>query len=112
MAGKKIETFDAFRQMVQISVENIQSRALAGELDASEIAGTDIRMINYSYLNSKDKNGRYYVQHMTKKDKDEDIINEFRDFRKFKKFNSKYQNQNNGKFSSGRQPTENNQCYN
>ncbi len=55
LSGKIIDMFDAFIQMVQVSMENIQSCALAGELDVSEVAVMNIRMINYSYLNSRDK---------------------------------------------------------
>ena len=112
LSGKKIDTFDAFRQMVQVSVENIQSRALAGELDANEVAGTNIRMMNYSYLNNKDNSGRYAINHLIEGNKEEGTINEFRDFRKFKNYNPRYQYQYSKKIPSERQPTENDQCYN
>ena len=115
LSGRKIDTFDTFRQMVQVSVENIQSRALAGELDANEVAGTNIRMMNYSYISnkeSKESSGRYKVNHLNEEDKEEDTINEFRDFKKFKDYNSKYQNQYARKFPSERQPTPEDQCYN
>ena len=36
-------------------LENIQSKAIAGKLDATDVAGTDIRMMSYSYVNSKEK---------------------------------------------------------
>ena len=72
-------------------------------------------MMNYSYLNNKDNSGRYAVNHLTEGNKEEDMINKFRDFRKFKIYNSMYQNQYAKKFSSEkqeRQPTEDDQCYN
>ena len=112
LSGKKIDTFDTFRQMVQVSVENIQSRALAGELDANEVAGTNIRMMNYSYLNNKDNSGRYAINHLIEGNKEEGTINKFRDFRKFKNYNPRYQYQYSKKIPSERQPTENDQCYN
>ena len=80
LAGVKIETFDALRKLVQISVENIQSRAIAGELDTADIAGTDIRLMNYSYVNtssSKDRKTRYEISALDDNEA-QDNINEFR----------------------------------
>jgi hypothetical protein len=65
---------------VQISVENIQSRAIAGELDTADIAGTDIRLMNYSYVNtssSKDRKTRYEISALDDNEA-QDNINEFR----------------------------------
>ena len=44
--------FDQLRRIIQVSVENIQTRTIAGELDASDAVGTDIRLMNYSYTNA------------------------------------------------------------
>lgn len=111
LAGIRIETFDALRRIVQISVENIQSRAIAGELDTADIAGTDIRLMNYSYVNtssSKDRKTRYEINVMDENE-ERDNINEFRNFQKFKKYNSKMQD--NQFANTGRQPTEADVCY-
>ena len=50
--GFKVETFDQLRRIIQVLVENIQTRTIAGELDASDAIGTDIRLMNYSYTNA------------------------------------------------------------
>ena len=50
--GFKVENFDDLRQIIQVSVNNIQARTIAGELDASDAVGTDIRLLNYSYTNA------------------------------------------------------------
>ena len=50
--GFKVKTFDQLRRIIQVLVENIQTRTIAGELDASDAIGTDIRLMNYSYTNA------------------------------------------------------------
>ena len=52
-----IETFNDLRQIIQVSVENIQARTIAGELDASDAIGTNIRLMNYSYTNAASSRG-------------------------------------------------------
>jgi len=114
----KVETFDQLRQIIQVSVENIQhsARTIAGELDASDAIGTDIRLMNYSYTNAassreKERKSRYEVNVM-----DEDVEeDEIAAFRRFKK----YQNQTGYKAKGikgftvpGRQPAEDDIYYN
>ena len=72
ISGKPVNDFETFRSLVQVSVESITNRALAGELDSAETAGTSIQLMNYSYTNSEDaalsKNAsknRYKVNHLT-----------------------------------------------
>ena len=61
LSKSRIKTFDQLRKLIQISVENLQSRALAGELDQSKIQGTDLHMMNYSYVGTdKDKTASRY----------------------------------------------------
>ena len=114
--GFKIETFDQLRRIIQVSVENIQTRTIAGELDASDAIGTDIRLMNYSYTNAassreKERKSRYEVNVMDE-NLDEDEIAAFRRFKK-------YQNQTGYKAKGikgftvpGRQPAEDDICYN
>ena len=88
--GFKVETFDQLRRIIQVSVENIQARTIAGELDASDAVGTDIRLMNYSYTNAassreKERKSRYEVNVMNESVDEEEIAA----FRRFKK----YQNQ-------------------
>lgn len=107
--GNRIESFDALRRIVQISVENIQSKAIAGELDATDVAGTDIRMMSYSYVNSKEKS-RFEVNAINEEANEEvDEINEFRNFQKFQKYNNFKRN---NKSFTPRQATEKDICYN
>ena len=108
--GNRIESFDALRRIVQISVENIQSKAIAGELDASDVSGTDIRMMSYSYVNGKEKS-RFEVNAINEDGNEEvDEINEFRKFQKFQKYNNFKRNGN--KTFTPRQATEKDICYN
>jgi hypothetical protein len=114
--GFKVETFDQLRRIIQVSVENIQARTIAGELDASDAIGTNIRLMNYSYTNAassrkKERKSRYEVNVMDE-GVDEDEIAAFRRFRK-------YQNQTGYKAKGikgftvpGRQPAEDDICYN
>ena len=77
-----------------------------GELDTADIAGTDIRLMNYSYVNtssSKDRKTRYEINALDENET-QDNINEFRNFQKFKKYNAKMQD--NQVVNTGRQPTE------
>ena len=74
-------------------MESITNRALAGELDSGETAGTLIRLMNYSYVNSEDaaptkgaSKNRYKVNHLTDQDASIDEINAFCQFCKFYKF--------------------------
>ena len=76
--GFKVETFDQLRRIIQVSVENIQTRTIAGELDASDAVGTDIRLMNYSYTNAassreKERKSRYDVN-VIDEDVDEDKL--------------------------------------
>ena len=71
ISGKPVNDFETFRSLVQVAVESITNRALAGELDSAEIAGTSIQLINYSYVNSEDaasskgaSKNRYKVSHL------------------------------------------------
>ena len=62
-------------------MENIQARTIAGELDASDAIGTDIRLMNYSYTNAassheKERKSRYEVNVMNES-VDEDEITAF-----------------------------------
>ena len=110
--GFKVETFDQLKRIIQVSVENIQARTIAGELDASDAIGTDIRLMNYSYTNAassreKERKSRYEVNVI-----DESIDEAFRRFKK-------YQNQTGYKAKGikgftvpGRQPAEDDICYN
>ena len=88
LSKSRIKTFDQLRKLIQISVENLQSRALAGELDQSKIQGTDLHMMNYSDVGTdKDKTAsRYNVYTL---DVNSNImaaeINEFRQYKKFQK---------------------------
>ena len=49
ISGKPVNDFEAFRSLVQVAVESITNRALAGELDSAETTGTSIQLMNYSY---------------------------------------------------------------
>ena len=40
ISGKPVQDFEMFRFLVQVAVESIMNRALAGELDSAETAGT------------------------------------------------------------------------
>ena len=114
--GFKVQTFDDLRRIIQVSVENIQARTIAGELDASDAVGTDIRLMNYSYTNAassreKERKSRYEVNVITENVDEEEIAA----FRRFKK----YQNQTwykaegvKGFTIPGRQPAEDDICYN
>ena len=114
--GFKVENFDDLRQIIQVSVNNIQARTIAGELDASDAVGTDIRLLNYSYTNAgssreKERKSRYEVN-VINENVDEDEIAAFRRFKK-------YQNQTvykakgiKGFTIPGRQPAEDDICYN
>ena len=42
ISGKPVQDFETFRSLVQVVVESITNRALAGELDSAETAGTSI----------------------------------------------------------------------
>jgi hypothetical protein len=107
--GNRIETFDALRRIVQISVENLQSKAIAGELDATDVAGTDIRMMSYSYVDNKEKS-RFEVNALNEDANEEiDEINEFRNFQKFQKYNN-FKRDNNKTFTP-RTATEKDICY-
>ena len=78
------------RQIIQVSVENIQQRTIAGELDAADAVGTDIRLMNYSYTNAvssreREKNSRYEVNVVKGEDIEAEEIAAFRNFKKFQK---------------------------
>ena len=104
------------RRIIQVSVENIQARTIAGELDASDAVGTDISLMNYSYTNAassreKERKSRYEVNVIDENLDEEEIAT----FRRFKK----YQNQAGFKAKGikgftvpGRQPAEDDICYN
>jgi len=86
--GSRVETFDNLRQIIQVSVENIQQRTIAGELDAADAVGTDIRLMNYSYTNAvssreREKNSRYEVNVVKGEDIEAEEIAAFRNFKKF-----------------------------
>ena len=114
--GFKVETFDQLRRIIHVSVESIQARTIAGELDASDAVGTDIRLMNYSYTNAassreKERKSRYEVNVINESLDEEEIAA----FRRFKK----YQNQTGFKAKGikgftvpGRQPAEDDICYN
>ena len=114
--GFKVETFDQLRRIIQVSVENIQARTIAGELDASDAISTDIRLMNYSYTNAassleKERKSRYEVNVMNESVEEDEIAA----FRRFKK----YQNQTSYKAKGikgftvpDRQPAEDDICYN
>ena len=54
ISGKPVQDFETFRSLVQVAVESITNRALTGELDSAETAGSSIQLMNYSYVNSED----------------------------------------------------------
>ena len=77
---------------LQVAVESITNRALAGELDSAETTGTSIQLMNYSYAEdaalskgASSKN-RYKINHLADEDASADEINAFRQFQKFNKF--------------------------
>lgn len=114
--GFKVETFDQLRRIIQVSVENIQTRTIAGELDASDAIGTDIRLMNYSYTNAassreKERKSRYEVNVMDEKI-DEDEIAAFRRFRKYQSQTGYKAKGIKGFTVPGRQPAEDDICYN
>ena len=85
ISGKPVNNFETFRSLVQVAVETITYRALAGELDSTETAGTSIQLMNYSYTNSEDaalsKNAsknRYKVNHFAGQDTSMEEIHAFR----------------------------------
>ena len=94
ISRKPVTDFESFRSLVQVAVESITNRALAGELDYAETTGTNIQLMNYSYTNSEDaaptkgasSKNRYKVNHLAGEDASIDEINAFRQFRKFNKF--------------------------
>ena len=92
ISGKPITDFESFRSLVQVAVESITNRALAGELDSAQTTGTNIQLMNYSYAEdaalskgASSKN-RYKINHLADEDASVDEINAFRQFRKFNKF--------------------------
>ena len=92
ISGKPVTDFESFRSLVQIAVESITNRALAGELDSAETAGTNIQLMNYSYIHSEkvgqtdtSSKNRYKVNHL---DEDNVTIEEINAFNKFRKYNS------------------------
>lgn len=115
LSNIKVETFEEFRRIVQISVENLQCRAQAGDLDPQEIRGTNVALMNFSYLpekgNSESKRqNRYSVNHTRTEMSDMDTINEFKAFK-----NAQFQ-----QFKAGMKPsasktprmaTESDMCY-
>ena len=83
------------------------NRALAGELDSAETAGTSIQLMNYSFVNSEDvaptkgaSKNRYKVNHLTDQDASIDELNAFCQFCKFNKFKKNL-----------READENDVCY-
>ena len=107
ISGKPVQDSETFRSLVQVAVESIMNRALAGELDSGETAGTSIQLMNYSYVNSEDaaptkgaSKNRYKVNHLTNQDAFIDEINAFCKFRKFNKFKKNL-----------READENDVCY-
>ena len=85
--GFKVETFDDLRRIIQVSVENIQARTIAGELDASDAVGSDNRLMNYSYTNAASSRGKerksIYEVNMINENVDEEEIVAFRRFKKY-----------------------------
>ena len=84
ISGKPVNDFETFRSLVQVSVESITNRALAGELDSAETAGTLIQLMNYSYVNSEDaavskgaSKNIYKVNHLAGQDVSIEEINAF-----------------------------------
>ena len=84
ISGKPVNDFEAFRSLVQVAVESITNRALAGELDSAETTGTSIQLMNYSYAEdaalskgASSKN-RYKINHVADGDTSADEINAFR----------------------------------
>ena len=109
-----VETFDELRRIIQVSVENIQARTIAGELDASEAVGTDICLMNYSYTNAassreKERKSRYEVNAINET-MDEEEIAAFRRFRKYQYQGYKVKGIK-GYTVPGRQPAEDDICY-
>ena len=104
------------RELIQISVENLQSRALEGELDQSEIQGTDLPMMNYSYIGmGKDKTAsRYNVNTL---DEGSNILAaEINEFRQYKRFQKNYQSGKLNRYDQSvvkpiKTATEEDQCY-
>ena len=97
-------------------MENIQARTIAGELDASDAVGTDIRLMNYSYTNAassckKERKSRYEVNVMSE-NKDEEEIAAFRRFKKYQNRTGYKANWIKGFTVPGRQPAEDDICYN
>ena len=108
ISGKPILDFESFRTLVQVAVESITNRALAGELDSAETTGTNIQLMNYSYTEdaalpkgASSKN-RYKINHVAAGDTSADEINAFKQFQKFNKF----------RMSSAREAKEDDICYN
>ena len=104
ISGNPVQDFEMFRSLVQVAVESITNRALAGELDSAETTGTLIQLMNYSYVNSEDvtptSKNRYKVNHLTDQNASIDKINPFCQFRKFHKFKKNLS-----------EADENNVCY-
>jgi hypothetical protein len=115
--GSRVETFDDLRQIIQVSVENIQQRTIAGELDAADAVGTDIRLMNYSYTNAvssreREKNSRYEVNVVKGEDIEAEEIAAFRNFKKFQNYTGYKTKGIKGFSPSGRTPAEDDICYN
>ena len=92
ISGKPVTDFESFRLLVQVAVESITNRALAGELDSAETAGTNIQLMNYLYIHSEkvaqtdtSSKNRYKVNHLNG---DDVTIEEINAFNKFRKYNS------------------------
>ena len=80
ISGNLVNDFEAFRSVVQVAVESITNRALAGELDSAETTGTSIQLMNYSYAEdaalskgASSKN-RYKINHIVDEDTSADEI--------------------------------------
>ena len=93
ISGKPVLDFESFRSLVQVAVESITNRALAGELDSAETTVTSIQLMNYSYVNSENakstneaSQNRYKVNSLADQNSSIDEINAFRQFRIFNKF--------------------------
>ena len=109
ISGKPVTDFESFRSLVQVAVESITNRALAGELDSAETAGTNIQLMNYSYIHSEkvgqtdtSSKNRYKVNHL---DEDNVTIEEINAFNKFRKYNSNIRR-------PPREAQEDDVCYN
>ena len=113
LSGRPVQDFESFRSLVQVAVESITNRALAGELDAAETTGTSIQLMNFSYCDSTDAalakgtlpKNRYKINNVSggiPSDTEEFDINEFKQYQRWNKY----------KKTSTREATKDDTCYN